>query len=390
MLKTKKVCCLLLSVLTVVLSMSATFCAAAAEDAGVTAAEPLSVQIEMSKSSYFVTAKARATLIVRNTGSETLKSVTVSAFSEKHLLPAGNESCLIIPELPAGQSAEYSFALVLNRKNAGVSFIERVLLFFAQLFRAYKPMQGIPSLDGSSLQEVTFRHGSAKAVLKVNAWYQTVSTDEPENPPRPQVTYLEKYVVDILQSGEYTVRMETNDGDMPVQVTMYFKDDDRAMEMPLGGMMLQNLGLPASLGNIGKVRVIVKDIDANPKGYVVFPAGYIEMEDIQDAADMIKEAGGGDIRQIMQIDRLQYCCNSFGVGYVCETYLLPEENLQYNFYFTQTADYNGLVRWDVVDLNTKEVSAKMVMRLYDKVTDSSAFTVSGRKMDPSELEGLFS
>ena len=208
--------------------------------------------------------------------------------------------------------------------------------------------------------------------------------------PRPQVTYLDRYVVDILQSGTYTVQMEMKDGDMPVQVTMYVKGNDRSMEIPIGGMMAQQIGLPASFGKAGKVRVIVKNIDSNPKAYVTFPSGYMEMEDMENAADMIKEAGGGDIRQQLQIDRLQYCGDSVGMGYVCETYLLPEENLQYNFYFSETTGYSGLVRWDVVDLNTKEVSAKMVMRLYDKVTDSSAFTVSGKKMDPSELEALFS
>ena len=209
--------------------------------------------------------------------------------------------------------------------------------------------------------------------------------------PRPQVTFLDRYVVDILESGAYTVQMEMKDDEMPVQVTMYVKDDNRAMEIPVGGMMAQSIGLPASLGNVGKIRVIVKDMSSNPKAYVAFPTGYMEMTDIEDAADMLQEAGGGqDLRRQLQIDRLQYCGKTTGIGSVCETYVLPDEQLEYNFYFSMTDDYEGLVRWDVIDLNSNTVSAQMEMRLYDRLTDRNAFTVSGKKMDPSELEGMFS
>ena len=116
----------------------------------------------------------------------------------------------------------------------------------------------------------------------------------------------------------------------------------------------------------------------------------MEMEDVAEAADMLKEAGGGDIRQQLQIDRLQYCGVSFGLGYVCESYTLPEENLQYNFYFTQTTGYTGIVRWDMVDLINSQNNTSIITRLYDQITNKDAFKVSGKKMDPSELEGLFS
>ncbi len=208
--------------------------------------------------------------------------------------------------------------------------------------------------------------------------------------PRPPVTYLDRYVVDILESGSYTVQMEMKEEEMPMQITMYVDGDDRSMEFPVGGLMAQGMGLPASLSNIGKLRIIVKDIDTNPKAYVAWTGGYMEMEDIQDAAEMLKEAGGGqDLRRQLQIDRLQYCGKTTGIGSVCETYVLPEENLEYNFYFTQTTDYEGLVRWDVIDLSTKQVSAQMVMRLTKGVADKKVFAVSGKKYSPEDFEGLF-
>lgn len=207
--------------------------------------------------------------------------------------------------------------------------------------------------------------------------------------PRPQVTYLDKYVVDILQSGSYTAEMEMTEEGMTMSITTYVDGDDWASEIPIGSMLAQEMGMPASMG-VGKMRFIIKDMKSNPKAYIVLPTGnYMEMNDIAEAAEMMAESGAQNLRQQMQLDKLQYCGKTTGVGYVCETYILPEDNIRYDFYFAQTDGYTGLVRWDVSDLSSNAVEEHVVMRLYKGVSNKKAFTVTGKKMDPEELAGMF-
>ena len=208
--------------------------------------------------------------------------------------------------------------------------------------------------------------------------------------PRPQVTYLDRYVIDILESGSYTAVMQMNmDGTM-MQATTYVDGDDFASEIPVGSMMMQEMGIPASVG-VGNIRMILKDMDSNPKAYVALPSGYLELEDLQEAGEMLKEAGGiQNLRNQMQIDRLQYAGKTTGVGFVCESYIVPEENTRYNFYFAQTPEgYTGLIRWDIIDTETKETLEEVNLRLTTGVKNQKVFTVSGKKLDPAELEKMF-
>ena len=73
-------------------------------------------------------------------------------------------------------------------------------------------------------------------------------------------------------------------------------------------------------------------------------------------------------------------------GYVMEMYKSSEENLLYCFYF----DAQGLVRMDVIDLATRQVTETVLIRLTAGVTDKNAFKVSGKKYSVEELENLFS
>ena len=59
----------------------------------------LTVRIEMSKPKYRFFEEAEATVRVQNNGSETLKNIAVSSFSDKHLLPAGSQSAWMIEQL---------------------------------------------------------------------------------------------------------------------------------------------------------------------------------------------------------------------------------------------------------------------------------------------------
>ena len=87
---------------------------------------------------------------------------------------------------------------------------------------------------------------------------------------------------------------------------------------------------------------------------------------------------------------LEYGGLTYGAGYVCETYVNNEEHMQYNFYFSKVDNYEGLVRWDRVDLNTKQTDTQIVMRLMKGVNNGNAFTPTGVKMSMEEVEKMFS
>lgn len=368
---------------------------------------PLQVEIALDKTRYFVSNNVKAAVTIRNDGKKDLQNLVVCVYSDKHQLLFGSQSVFDIAGLKSGKSETVYVDMALKRNAPGLTLMNRIILFFTQLHKNYTPFPDMCEDSRANVsQSVQFRHGSATASLRATVWYESVDEttlisdisditgipDNPDNPPHPQVTYLDKYMVDILESGTYTAQMETKSDEMPMQVTMYVKGNDRAMEIPISSKVAQSIGLPSSLSGVGKVRIIIKNVDMDPKAYVTFSnVGWMEIENVEDATNLFEEAVGGQTLPFqLQFDSLQYCGQTAGIGYVCETYQLPEENLQYNFYFTQTTGYTGIVRWDMVDLINSQNNASMNMRLFDKVTDSKAFTVSGKKMDPSELEGLFS
>ncbi len=381
--KCKKSFCLLFAALMAFMSLSTAFFASA-QDAAAIASAPLSVQVEMSKSAYFVVAKAKATVTVKNTGAETLKDVAVSAFSDKHLVPKGTETCLILSALDAGQSAQYTFEMVLNRKAEGVPFFERFFLFFAQLFRKFEPIEAIPVPDENETitQSVTFRHGSTNAVLKVSAFCA-------DSVSRPQVTLLDKYVTDVIKTDVYTIEMEMKENGALIPFTIYEDGNNTAAETTLTRSALQNTEIPNAFADLGKVRFIIKDKkSADPKAYVAWTGGYYELNDADLAQAILDENSSGALLQHAD-EGLEYCGISAGYGYACETYKDAEKNMQYNFYFSKTSDYEGIIRMEVVNLSTGATEQQIVIRVYPGVTNSNAFAVSGKKYTDADIEKLF-
>lgn len=212
--------------------------------------------------------------------------------------------------------------------------------------------------------------------------------------PRPQVTLLDKYVIDIFKSGSFTLEMEMKQEGKTMPITLYEDEDNLAVEMTLTSLVMQDLELPAAFSGIGKVRfVITGKRSSNPRAYIMWPGSYMEMEDAGEVADMIREMQSeGDVNVLSQLteDGLEYCGRTTGIGYVCESYINPDENMQYNFYFAQTPEgYEGVVRWDRVDLSTGQTDTEIVMRLSQGVKSSKAFKVEGKKTSMEDFENMF-
>ncbi|MBQ7541288.1 MAG: hypothetical protein IJT44_03240 [Clostridia bacterium] len=208
----------------------------------------------------------------------------------------------------------------------------------------------------------------------------------------PQVTYLDKYVLDILDSGVYTAQIEQKEGDSSIPVTYYTDGNNSAVEMSMTSMVAQEMGLPSvSLGNLDKIRLVIKDMKtSHPKAYLVGMGGYVKLDDVEDMSDMLSETGGTvDIRDLMQLDYLEYRGVKTGAGYVCETYVIPEAKLQYDLYFTTTSSYSGIARMDIIDMETGKVEERLVLRLSPGVTNKNAFTVKGKEYTLEDMEKLF-
>lgn len=204
---------------------------------------------------------------------------------------------------------------------------------------------------------------------------------------RPQVTYLDKYVVDILAGNSYTAKTEMKADGMAVPVTYYANGNNMAVKMRVSSMLASEINMPGLMG-LDEVRIITKGTGADTHIYLAWTGGYMEVEG--EGLDEVKEMMGEmqanqDIRALLQTDRLEYCGIVSGVGYVCESYRIPEDNLGYCFYFTS----EGITRWEVVDLETNQVVETMNISLKSGVSDSKAFTVSGKKYTMEEFEKMF-
>lgn len=211
---------------------------------------------------------------------------------------------------------------------------------------------------------------------------------------RPQVTYMDRYVKKILDGGVYTLEAEIKGEGVSLPYTTYTNGTDIAQEMSITNLLAQEADLPLGLSKIGKVRTVVKNANSsNPKAYLVIPAlgGYVDLgedSDIQEEFGSMQGMGADSyLEDMLMLDRLEYYGMTSGVGYVCETYLIPGEDAAISFYFTDTGSYQGVVKCEMIDTQTNQVVMTMEMRLYDRVTNKNAFNVSGKKISLSELKG---
>ena len=195
---------------------------------------------------------------------------------------------------------------------------------------------------------------------------------------RPQVTYLDKYVMDILAGNSYTVQAEMKSEGIAIPYTFYKDGNNGAFKGRLGSFLGAE-DMP-KLGGLDEVRVVIKD----SKLYIAWATGYVQMVD-QDMEDVLNSMKDMDVSKMFRTDALEYVGVVSGTGYVCESYRIPEENLGYSFYFTS----NGISRVEVVDLETRQVVETTSISLKPGVSDKNAFNLSGKKYTMEEFEKMF-
>ena len=216
-----------------------------------------------------------------------------------------------------------------------------------------------------------------------------VNVSEATEIPRPNVTYLDKFVVNVLQSGSYTMQTELKTDGYAMPMTTYANGDNFELKMNFGSALAEMMGAPAVLGQSGQIRLITTGMNSsNPHVYFCWPGSYTELEG--KGVDEIKELfmdteSERSMLSAMQFDSLVYCGVQTYQGYIVETYKMPEENLMYCFYF----DSQGLAKWEIIDMSTNQVAETITVKLTAGVTDKNAFKPSGKKTSMEDMENMF-
>ncbi len=158
----------------------------------------------------------------------------------------------------------------------------------------------------------------------------------PSEVPRPEVTYYDKYVTDVLASKNYTLTTQMVENGDGVTLIVYSKGDQRAFK-----------GVFSYEGMAISFRYFKKD----GKAYMVIPSmmSYIEDSDMGEAMEEFDSAVA-DAYELISNEELVYCGLSTGVGYVCEMYKNEEQGVGFNYYFNS----EGLLRIETVVLSSGE------------------------------------
>ena len=178
----------------------------------------------------------------------------------------------------------------------------------------------------------------------------------PSEVPRPEVTYYEKYVEDVIQSKNYTMAVQMDEEGQSVTLEVFSNGSQKAYK-----------GTAKYNGTTMSFRFFEK----NGKAYVVLPTFlmYFEEDGSSGFTDGFDEAML-DAYRIVDNPNMTYCGVSSGVGYVCEMYKDTEMNVGYNFYFSS----KGLTKVETVDLSTGERISN-TFSLTTGVKDKSVFEI---------------
>jgi len=153
---------------------------------------------------------------------------------------------------------------------------------------------------------------------------------------KPEVTYYQKYVEDVIQSKNYTMKVQMDEAGQSVTLEVFSNGDQKAYK-----------GTAKYSGTTMSFRFFEK----NGKAYVVLPSFLIYFE--EDGSSGFTEGFDEamlDAYSIVDNPDLVYCGVKSGVGYICEMYKDTVQNVGYNFYFSS----KGLTKVETVDLSSGE------------------------------------
>ncbi|MBQ3150065.1 MAG: hypothetical protein IJB86_02335 [Clostridia bacterium] len=191
--------------------------------------------------------------------------------------------------------------------------------------------------------------------------------------PRPNVTYYDKFVTDVLASGNYTMTMQTTQEGTTVSFTLFRDGEKTAYKGET---------------NYNGIAMSFRFFQDGDTGYIVLPfiKSYFRQETAEGFSDGFNDALD-DVNDIISMNNLQYCGVRSGTGYVCEMYKDTENNIGYNYYFSS----EGLTKIEAVDMASGEKNTQ-TCALKAGVEDNGVFKKpSGYKeVNAEELEQALS
>ncbi len=194
----------------------------------------------------------------------------------------------------------------------------------------------------------------------------------PSEVPRPQVTYYDKYVTDVLASKNYTLTTQMIENGEGITLIVYSDGDKKAYK----GVLSYN-----------EMAISFRYFRKDGKAYMVIPSmmSYIEDADMGEAMEEFDNAVV-EAYDIISTEDLVYCGLSTGVGYVCEMYKNEEQGVGYNYYFNS----EGLIRVETVILATGERSTSY-FSLKSGIEEKGVFSIPAgyKKTDFEGLENGF-
>ena len=215
---------------------------------------------------------------------------------------------------------------------------------------------------------------------------------EAEGHDAPEVRYLQKFVIDVLESGEYTLHMGLGEGAETIPLDCWRSGADMTYEMTVSDLLSrvsdEDSAILQKLGSAAKVRLILQGIGTQEEKVflVLQPIGYIDMSELtQEELEFdLEDVLHSDVLQI-GFGRLEFIRSENGNGYVLETYKDTEDEVLYSFYFTS----RGLSAVETYDADTGERISRVELTLSIGVNDKSVFTPSGAKLSIADVERLF-
>ena len=165
--KSRKLLCLLLTVLLMLTPMATSLAVEGNESE-----PPLSVEITTDKEKYGTFSTANFTVKITNVSDEPVSNVRAVVSLDK-LTATGKNSQLQkeIESLASGETLEFTYSAMLDAGKASVNFFERIILFIVQLFKSILGLpsngvdDGVACVEGS--KTVLFGKYEAGASVKV-------------------------------------------------------------------------------------------------------------------------------------------------------------------------------------------------------------------------------
>ncbi|MBQ3151361.1 MAG: hypothetical protein IJB86_08985 [Clostridia bacterium] len=222
--------------------------------------------------------------------------------------------------------------------------------------------------ENEEVNVVSRTSGSTMADGFIRVFEETIDWPCETPLPRPVETYYDRFVKNVLNSGEYTMSMVAEEEGAQVKFTLYKSEDESAYE---------------GEADYNGIRLSFRYLEENGKGYVVFP--FLKVYVIQDIDGEISEGFAGfeaEMNSAMSADKADYLGIITSAGYVCEAYRLDDGSIC-RYYFNA----DGLFKVETVTAEGTEV---IDMTVKAGVSDESVFSVPEkyREVEIDDLEDM--